>query len=112
MKKLSILIFFLALAMHLPARGGDTAEVKIMTSAICETCKKTIEHEMPFEKGVKSATLDVDTKVLTVVYNPSKTDENKIRVALTKVGYDADSLQADPKAFRKLPECCRVPGKH
>jgi hypothetical protein len=35
----------------------------------------------------------------------------KIRIAITKSGYDADSLKADPKAFKHLPECCKKPGK-
>ena len=111
MKKLNIFLLIIFLALELPAQV-ESAEVKIMTSAICETCKKTIEHGMSFEKGVRSAKLDVETKVLTVIYNPSKTDENKLRVALTKIGYDADSLKANPKAFHKLPECCQAPGHH
>jgi len=111
MKKLSIFFLFLTLAFQLQGQP-ESAEVKIKTSAICETCKKTIEHGMSFEKGVRSAKLDVETKVLSVVYNPSKTDENKLRVALTKIGYDADSLKANPKAFHKLPECCQAPGHH
>ena len=76
----------------------------------CGMCKKTIEHDLLFEKGVKKVSLDLDTKVVTVVYNSKKTDEEKIRIAITKIGYDADSLKADQKAFNKLPLCCREPG--
>jgi copper chaperone CopZ len=85
----------------------DTLNVK--TSALCETCKKTLEHDLSFEKGVKKATLDLDTKILSVVYNSEKTNPDKIRKAITKTGYDADSLKADPKAFNRLPECCKAP---
>ena len=75
-------------------------------------CKKTIERDLSFEKGVKTINLDIDSKLVTVVYLPSKTNPEKIRVALTKIGYDADSLKADEKAFDKLPYCCKEPGHH
>jgi|KBSSwiStaDraftv2_1062776.scaffolds.fasta_scaffold2381978_2 copper chaperone CopZ len=109
MKKNILLAFLVAVASCLFAQE-NMAELKIRTSAICETCKKTIEHDMSFEKGVKSVKLDLDSNVVVVVYNPAKTDENKIRLALTKAGYDADSLKADPKAIQKLPKCCRPDG--
>ncbi len=91
---------------------AQTDTVRIQTSSVCGTCKKTIEHELSFEKGVKTAKLDVETGILTVVYNSAKTDPVAIRIAVTKTGYDADSLNADPKSFKKLPDCCREPEKH
>lgn len=91
---------------------AQTDTVKIITSSLCSTCKEAIEHNLSFEKGVKSAVVDLETRELVVVYNPQKTDPFKIRTAVTKIGYDADSLKADQKAFKKLPECCRDPKKH
>lgn len=86
---------------------AQNAEVKIKTSAVCEKCKKAIEHDLLFEKGVKKVSVDLDTKVATVVYNPEKTNEQKIKVAITQIGYDADSLAADSVAYLKLPDCCK-----
>ena len=109
MKHFILILFAMAASIVVKAQ---TDTVKIMTTAICDDCKERIEHDLSFEKGVKSSSLDLDTKVVTVVYNSQKTDPEKIRVAITKIGYDADSLKADTKAFNKLPECCRVPGIH
>ena len=61
-------------------------------------------------KGVKAVTLEVESKVLTVIYNATKTDPARIREAVAKVGYDADSIPADKKAYDRLPECCRKGG--
>ena len=82
-------------------------EVKIKTSAVCSMCKDRIEKAMAYEKGVKSAGLDIDTKILTVVYNSKKTNPDKLRDAVTRIGYDADEKTADPKAYEKLPACCK-----
>jgi copper chaperone CopZ len=106
MKKLKIIIILMLLTVIVRAQ---TDTIQIHTSAICNMCKKTIENDMSFEKGVKKATLDVDSKILTVVYNPEKTNAEKIRITVTKSGYDADSLKADEKAFRRLPDCCKGP---
>ena len=81
--------------------------VQIQTSAVCGMCKERIEHDMSFEKGVKSVELDSETKILTVVYKKSKTTVKDLKVALTKIGYDADEMVADQKAHDRLPACCQ-----
>lgn len=84
--------------------------VKIKTSAVCKMCKARIERNLAYEKGVTDVTLDVDTKVATVSFNPKKTDVAKIKAAIVKTGYDADELPADPKGYEKLPSCCKKGG--
>ncbi len=86
--------------------------VRIQTSAICEQCKDRIENDLAFEKGIKSSKLDLKTKVVTVVYHTKKTDPQKIREAVTRIGYDADTLKADEKSYRKLPDCCKHESTH
>jgi hypothetical protein len=44
-----------------------------------------------------------------VTYKKSKTSPEKIRKAISKVGYDADDVTADPKAYSKLDACCKKP---
>ena len=83
----------------------DTAIIK--TSAVCKMCKERIEHDMSFEKGVKSVELDLPTQELTIVYRKDKTTEEDLKIAVTKIGYDADDLVADQKAHDRLPDCCQ-----
>jgi periplasmic mercuric ion binding protein len=104
MRAVIILFFFFTVKSY---AGNDTLRIK--TSAVCETCKEAIEHNLSFEKGVKSSSLDLDTKIITVVFNKEKTNPEKIRAAIVKTGYDADSLKADERAFNKLPDCCKNP---
>jgi periplasmic mercuric ion binding protein len=83
----------------------DTVAIK--TSAVCGMCKDRIESCLAFEKGVKSATLDVDTKIATVIYNPAKTSPELLRKTISKLGYDADTIPANQAAYAKLPACCK-----
>lgn len=106
-----LIILLVTLSSTAFGQAKNEAELKIKTSAICGMCKVTIEKEMIFEKGVKESDLDVESKVLYVVYNPKKTDPETIRKRITLIGYDADSLKTTPEAILKLDPCCR-PGAH
>jgi len=104
-------LLFLILAMTITSLvSAQTDTLVVKTSVLCDECKERIEHDLSFEKGIKSNVVNLDTKEVTVVYNAAKTDPQKIRVAITKIGYSADTLKADQKAFNKLPLCCREPG--
>ena len=81
--------------------------VQIQTSAVCKMCKDRLEHDMAFEKGVTAVELDMETKILTIVYKKGKTTEKDLREAVTEIGYDADDLVADQKAHDRLPACCQ-----
>jgi cation transport ATPase len=113
MKRISLFVMGL-IAMMLwsvtaAAQGPKTTTIEIKTSAQCSMCKETIEKAMAFEKGVVKANLDVETKVLSVTYKPAKTSPETIRKAVSAVGYDADEVKADEKAYSKLADCCKKP---
>ncbi|WP_448530427.1 heavy-metal-associated domain-containing protein [Raineya sp.] len=112
MKKFAFLFALMFVAIFAFAQEtADLQEVQIKTSAVCGMCKKKIEKDLSYEKGVVSADLNVETKIVTVKYNPKKTSVAKIKKAINKAGYDADELPANPKAYNKLPECCKKDNK-
>lgn len=88
--------------------GQDTLNIK--TSAQCSTCKATLERGMRSVKGVIGVELDIDSKVLGLTYDAKKTNPDKLRKAVTRIGYDADSILADPRAYKQLPDCCKKGG--
>jgi cation transport ATPase len=73
----------------------------------CESCWSRMENAVYMEKGIKRVDLDEETKTLKVVYLPSKTSPEKIRKAISRVGFDADDVKADAKAYEKLDPCCK-----
>lgn len=100
-----VLVFFSSIVKS--QDNPNSAEIKIKTSAVCGMCKETIESNLIFEKGIKILSLDVKSGILNVTYNPQKTTPEKIRLAISKLGYDADEIQADEKAYNKLSTCCK-----
>lgn len=110
MKKSAFVFAFLTLFVFTNyAVAQKTAEIKIKTSAQCGMCKDRIEKAMSYESGIISTNLDLVTKDVTVVYKPNKTNPDKVRIALSKIGYQADDFKADPIAYENLPACCKVP---
>jgi cation transport ATPase len=104
-------VFLIVFTLIVKSAIAENDTLQIQTSAVCEMCKETLEKELTFEKGIKSSRVDLKTNILTVIYNPEKTNPSDIRVAVTKIGYDADSLTADPKAHKRLPDCCKKGGE-
>ena len=105
----SVLTVVVLLTVFTVANAQQTAVIKIKTSAQCEMCEEKMESKIAFEKGVKDVDLDVKSKILTVTYKTSKTSPEKIRKAVTELGYDADNLTANADAYSKLPSCCKKP---
>jgi len=109
MKILSSVMLCVIILASATTFGQDkkTETIKIKTSAVCDMCKDRIEQGMAFEKGVKNVVLDVETKIVSITYVPSKTTPDDLRKALSKLGYDADNVAADKAAYAKLPACCK-----
>jgi len=105
--KLFVVVIVILAQVSCAQSTKKTAEIKIKTSAVCGMCKDKIEKELGFEKGITEVTLDSETKICTVIYKTDKTSPEKIRLAISKIGYDADEVKADPKAYEKLSSCCK-----
>lgn len=102
-------MLFLSSTMLFAQKAPKGTPLIMKTSGQCEMCKDRLETAFAYEKGVYSSSFDLETKEFTVYYNPKKTDPDKIKKAVNAVGYDADDTKADPKAYSKLPGCCKKP---
>ena len=105
MKKLIIIL----LSVLTVNAWAQKETVNILTSASCVgiCCKDRIEQEMQFTRGVTAVDLDIDSKVLTVTFKTKKTDADKLRKAISLIGYNADDVKASKKAHDNLPSCCQ-----
>ncbi|MFC6999193.1 heavy-metal-associated domain-containing protein [Rufibacter roseus] len=108
LKAFTLSLLMVCLSTFSFAQSGKNGEVvKFKTSAVCGMCKATLEKGMAYEKGVSKATLDENTKVLTIQYNGTKTDVAKLRKAVNDLGYDADDSPATKRAYDRLDDCCK-----
>jgi copper chaperone CopZ len=71
----------------------------------CGMCKDRIEKTAKTE-GATSAAWDAKTNMLTVTYDPSKTNKDALSKKLASVGHDTEKYKADDKVYAALPGCC------
>jgi copper chaperone CopZ len=107
--KVMLVLLAALISGYVAAQEPKNRQIEIRVSSQCSMCKETIERTLAFEKGVVKANLDLETDVVTVVYKTARTTPEKIREAISKAGYDADDVAADPKAYNDLPDCCKKP---
>lgn len=82
----------------------DTS-VSFTVFGACEMCKERIENAAKV-RGVKKAVWDVDSKQLSLVYNPSVASPEKIQNRIVAVGHDVAGKKAKDNVYNALPKCC------
>jgi copper chaperone CopZ len=86
------LVLLLALLFGVMAAVEAKTEkktVKFSVAMHCESCKKKIERNLAYEKGVLDLETSLKENTVTVTYDAAKTDVKKLTEALKKIGYEA-----------------------
>ena len=78
----------------------------------CSMCEHRIENALKID-GIKSATWDVDSKILSVQYFLTDiiTGESKIQQLVAAAGHDTEKRHAPDNVYEKLPGCCHYQRK-
>lgn len=79
----------------------------IRVAGNCEMCKDRIEMAAKSVAGVVSADWNQETNKLEVTFDDSKTNADKIEMAVAKVGHDTPHHKAADDVYNKLPGCCK-----
>jgi copper chaperone CopZ len=105
MKKLFLLVTMLICAVSfVVAQGDSTSSFKVYGN--CESCKARIEKAAK-AAGALKADWNVETKMIAVAFDPSKTSSDKIQQKIASVGHDTEKYQSLENAYNKLPGCCK-----
>ena len=103
-----LLLLFKALnAEDLTIFDNKTTQIAL-PSMVCNSCVTKVEKALKKVEGVIDYSVSLDNKNASVTYDDSITSLEKIEVAITKAGYDANDKKADRDAFDNLPGCCKA----
>jgi len=69
------------------------AELTFNVSMHCKSCQEKIERNIPFEKGVKDLTVDLEKKTVKVVFDPRKTNEDKLKKAFEALDFVCEKAE-------------------
>jgi copper chaperone CopZ len=104
---------FIISTLALVAGFAANAQEKTETFKVygnCGMCERRIEKAATIE-GVTKANWNEDTKIMTVSYDPAKTDAKKVQKAIAAVGHDTEKETAKEDVYKKLPGCCKYDRK-
>ena len=85
-------------------KNTKTESVKIYGN--CEMCEKTIETAGSVEK-IANVDWNKDTKMATITYDSTKTNQDEILKRIALAGYDSDKFLAPDDVYSKLAGCCQ-----
>lgn len=89
-------IFLLGNVLNLPAQATKkkktTAEVVFRVNMFCENCKKKIEKNISWEKGVTDLRINLEEKTVKLRYNPQKTTVESLKTAIERLGYTCEPV--------------------
>jgi len=105
MKTLKFFIAIVALTISTVAFAANKTE-SIKVSGNCESCKTRIEKAAKVT-GVIKAEWNQKTKVLTLVYDPTKIKSDDVQKKIAAVGHDTPKYKATTAVYNALPGCCK-----
>ena len=106
---LALMLIFVSIA-NINAQTETTQAETFKVWGNCRMCKKTIEKSLKI-KGVSSAVWNMDTKMITVTFNPQEITLAAIHKKIAKAGYDTELETAKDEMYNKLHGCCQYERK-
>lgn len=99
---ITVLLSFTALNAQI--KNAKTESVKIYGN--CGMCESTIEKAGNVKK-VAEVDWNKDTKMATLTYDTSKTNQDEILKRIALAGYDIDQFLSPDDVYAKLPKSCQ-----
>jgi len=107
--KKSLILITLALSIIISSCTAQVKHAKTETVKIygnCSMCEKTIERAGTVKKVAK-VNWDKDSKMATITYDSTKTNQDEILKRIALAGYDSDKFFAPDDVYSKLEGCCQ-----
>lgn len=101
---LTITVLLSSTTFNAQIKNATTESVKIYGN--CGMCESTIEKAGNVKK-VAEVDWNKDTKMATITYDASKTNQDEILKRIALEGYDSEKFLAPDDVYAKLPGCCQ-----
>ena len=101
---MAVMMLLVSLVYTAQIKNAKTETVKI--SGNCDMCKSKIEKSGNV-KNVATVNWDEVSKMATLTYDSSKTNQQEILKRIANAGYDSESFYAPDDVYAKLPSCCQ-----
>ena len=101
-------VMLLSTSINAQIKNAKTETVKVYGN--CGMCKTKIEKAGNL-KNIAKVDWNADTKMATLTYDDTKTNQDEILKSIALVGYDSEKFLAPADVYSKLPGCCQYDRK-
>ena len=102
-------VIYAVMFLHILGCSKEQTTQVINTPTIqCGMCQKNIENGLKSIPGISKVSVDLDSKTTSVTYDSQKANVKTIENSISKSGYQANNLKADPVTYESLPDCCKI----
>jgi copper chaperone CopZ len=108
MKRIILIITLFLPLMAFAMTKNQTIEIEV--SGKCGMCKERIEKAARV-RGVSSASWSAETGILTMVYDQSRVNLDRVHQLIADAGHDTEKVKARDEIYNKLPACCKYERK-
>ena len=98
-------IYLSTLAIAQEAKKEKFTDTTFKVYGACEQCKDRIELALKI-KGVRIGIWNVETQMLSLSYDSTVINLDKIENKIVAVGHDLENKKAKDKVYENLPACC------
>lgn len=88
-------------------KATGKAVIKTPT-VLCDKCKDKVEFFISHTEGVTSVKVNIKQKTTTVTWLNDRTTLENIKTAIANLGFDADDIEAEEYAYKRLPKECKL----
>ena len=73
-------------------RNTKEEQVVFSVSMDCHNCEQKVKKNIPYEKGVKDLSTDLEKRLVTIKYHTDKTDKAKLKKSIEKLGFTCEEV--------------------
>ena len=76
-------------------KNNKEEQVVFSVNMHCHDCEQRIKKNIPYERGVKDLTTNLEKQLVTIKYQSDKTDRAKLKKSIEKLGYTCKEVTGD-----------------
>ena len=67
--------------------NNSEAQVNFFVNMHCQACEQKVKKNIPYERGVRNLTTDLENQLVSITYRTNRTDKDKLKKAIEKLGF-------------------------
>ncbi len=90
-------------------KTSEKCEISVPGLQNCDPCIEKLQIMLSREDGVTALKINVKAKKISFTYLTDRNSKENLKAAIANLGYQADDVEPEEVAQKRLPACCKVP---